>query len=209
MLHRHSAHAQAVARITWCIGERALGGDRRRGRRGQDRRCLSWTTPATLTRQDLSEPLLDINRGIKLAVRYEATADRSHQRVALATAFTKIGGAAVPDADRRVWRLIAAGGVVCARDVPPVAGDGRGGPRCRRPSARMGNIVTVAAVANTEKWDRLCLAESTRSACLGLVHMSSWAATPGARRCGLASRMPRRLSLQASCSRLHSRAACR
>lgn len=25
MLHRHSAHAQAVARITWCIGERALG----------------------------------------------------------------------------------------------------------------------------------------------------------------------------------------
>ncbi|MFG2583451.1 ExeA family protein [Streptomyces malaysiensis] len=25
MLHRHSSHAQAVARITWCIGERALG----------------------------------------------------------------------------------------------------------------------------------------------------------------------------------------
>ncbi|MEU5609738.1 AAA family ATPase [Streptomyces sparsogenes] len=25
MLHRHSAHAQAVAPITWCIGERALG----------------------------------------------------------------------------------------------------------------------------------------------------------------------------------------
>ncbi|MFD8222498.1 AAA family ATPase, partial [Streptomyces sp. NPDC059697] len=25
MLHRHSSHAQAAARITWCIGERALG----------------------------------------------------------------------------------------------------------------------------------------------------------------------------------------
>ncbi|MFG3205304.1 ExeA family protein [Streptomyces sp. NPDC048192] len=25
MLHRHSSHAQAVARITWCISERALG----------------------------------------------------------------------------------------------------------------------------------------------------------------------------------------
>lgn len=25
MLHRHSSHAQAAARITWCIGERCLG----------------------------------------------------------------------------------------------------------------------------------------------------------------------------------------
>ncbi|MFC1431407.1 hypothetical protein ACEZDB_12210 [Streptacidiphilus sp. N1-3] len=25
MLHRHSSHTQAVARITWCIGERTLG----------------------------------------------------------------------------------------------------------------------------------------------------------------------------------------
>ena len=25
MLHRHTAHAEAVARISWCITERALG----------------------------------------------------------------------------------------------------------------------------------------------------------------------------------------
>jgi type II secretory pathway predicted ATPase ExeA len=25
MLHRHGAHAEAVARIDWCIGERGLG----------------------------------------------------------------------------------------------------------------------------------------------------------------------------------------
>lgn len=25
MLHRHTAHAEAVARISWCISERALG----------------------------------------------------------------------------------------------------------------------------------------------------------------------------------------
>jgi len=25
MLHRHTGHGEAVARITWCIGERGLG----------------------------------------------------------------------------------------------------------------------------------------------------------------------------------------
>ena len=25
MLHRHASHAEAVARITWCVGEHALG----------------------------------------------------------------------------------------------------------------------------------------------------------------------------------------
>jgi type II secretory pathway predicted ATPase ExeA len=25
MLHRHTSHAEAVARITWCVGEHALG----------------------------------------------------------------------------------------------------------------------------------------------------------------------------------------
>lgn len=25
MLHRHTAHGEAVARITWCVGEHALG----------------------------------------------------------------------------------------------------------------------------------------------------------------------------------------
>jgi type II secretory pathway predicted ATPase ExeA len=25
MLHQHTAHEEAAARITWCIGERALG----------------------------------------------------------------------------------------------------------------------------------------------------------------------------------------
>jgi type II secretory pathway predicted ATPase ExeA len=25
MLHRHASHAEAVARVTWCISERALG----------------------------------------------------------------------------------------------------------------------------------------------------------------------------------------
>jgi type II secretory pathway predicted ATPase ExeA len=25
MLHRHAAHNEAVARITWCIAERAIG----------------------------------------------------------------------------------------------------------------------------------------------------------------------------------------
>ena len=37
MLHRHAAHNEAVARITWCIAERAIGRDHRRGRRRQDR----------------------------------------------------------------------------------------------------------------------------------------------------------------------------
>ena len=38
MLHRHASHAEAVARINWCITERAPGRGHRRGRCRQDRR---------------------------------------------------------------------------------------------------------------------------------------------------------------------------
>ena len=38
MLHRHAGHAEAVARIGWCIDRARARGDHRRGRRRQDRR---------------------------------------------------------------------------------------------------------------------------------------------------------------------------
>ena len=46
MLHRHAGHAEAVARIRWCITENALGRHHRRGRRRQDRRRCAppWPT---------------------------------------------------------------------------------------------------------------------------------------------------------------------
>ena len=51
MLHRHAAHNEAVARITWCISERAIGvitGEVGAGRpRPSAPSWLGWTPPGT------------------------------------------------------------------------------------------------------------------------------------------------------------------
>ena len=44
MLHRHGAHAEAVARIDWCISERGLGVVT--GEVGAGKTCLLYTSTA-------------------------------------------------------------------------------------------------------------------------------------------------------------------
>jgi type II secretory pathway predicted ATPase ExeA len=45
MLHRHAAHNEAVARLTWCITERAIGVIT--GEVGAGKTWPAWTPPGT------------------------------------------------------------------------------------------------------------------------------------------------------------------
>jgi len=52
MLHRHASHAEAVARISWCISERALGvvtGEVGAGKTVAIRAALAGLDPMALT----------------------------------------------------------------------------------------------------------------------------------------------------------------
>jgi len=66
MLHRHAAHHEAVARITWCISERAIGvitGEVGAGKTVSVRTVLASLDPSRHTVVYLPNPMIGI-RGI-------------------------------------------------------------------------------------------------------------------------------------------------
>jgi len=70
MLHRHAAHNEAVARITWCITERSIGvvtGEVGAGKTVSVRTALSGLDPSRHTIIYLANPLVGV-RGIHEAV---------------------------------------------------------------------------------------------------------------------------------------------
>ncbi len=83
MLHRHGAHAEAVARIGWCVTERALGvitGEVGAGKTVAVRAALaSSTRPAARSSTSATPPSapvvilsFDVNQGSDLGVRVES-----------------------------------------------------------------------------------------------------------------------------------------
>jgi type II secretory pathway predicted ATPase ExeA len=65
MLHRHAGHAEATARITWCVGERALGvltGEVGVGKTVAVRAALAGLDPTRHTTIYLGNPTVG-NRG--------------------------------------------------------------------------------------------------------------------------------------------------
>jgi type II secretory pathway predicted ATPase ExeA len=85
MLHRHAAHNEAVARITWCIAERAIGvvtGEVGAGKTVSVRTVLSGLDASRHTVIYLPNPMIGV-RGLHEAVvaTFGGTPDRSSSRL--------------------------------------------------------------------------------------------------------------------------------
>ncbi|HYY79894.1 MAG TPA: AAA family ATPase, partial [Actinomycetes bacterium] len=70
MLHRHTAHAEAVARLTWCVDQHALGvltGEVGVGKTVAARAALAALDPARHTVTYIGNPTIGV-RGIHHAI---------------------------------------------------------------------------------------------------------------------------------------------
>jgi len=85
MLHRHAAHNEAVARITWCVAERAIGvvtGEVGAGKTVSVRTVLAGLDASRHTVIYLPNPMIGV-RGLHEAVvaAFGGTPDRSSSRL--------------------------------------------------------------------------------------------------------------------------------
>ena len=86
MLHRHAAHNEAAARITWCIAERADRHDngRSRGRQDASRYAPSWpaSTPPGTPSSTCRNPMIGV-RGLHemIVATFGGQPDRSDSRL--------------------------------------------------------------------------------------------------------------------------------
>ena len=98
MLHRHAAHNEAVARITWCITERAIGvitGEAGAGKTASVRTVLAGLDPSRHTIIYLPTPMIGV-RGLHetIVTTFGGTPDRSGSRL------TAQASAILADAER-------------------------------------------------------------------------------------------------------------